>query len=146
MTKHRRPTIPDNERPYKVGYRKPDPKYAFTKNNRANPDGRPPMHKTNSQIVTQLFAETIEYEVNGKTKKMAWRDLALRKIRAKAGNGDIKAFEFLLRLQNDHGTDLSLQELEPAERRILESELKRASNDPEAFRALLRSIFGEPDE
>jgi hypothetical protein len=143
MTKHRPPSVPDAERDYPVGYRKPDKRHAFTKGNRANPKGRTRKHKTNSEIVLELLSESFELRVDGKVKKITGREAIFRVQLAKAMKGDTKAAEFLFRHLDDHGTGLDVQDLEAGDLDIVVQHLRQLGADPKAIQNLIGPTFGD---
>lgn len=146
MTRHRPPKIPDAERSYGVGYRKPPREHAFKKGERANPFGRPSKHQSNGDIVQELLSQTLNLRIDGKAVRLTGREALFRAQFVKAVKGDRNAADFLLRHLDDAAKSLDMSELEAADRAIVASYLEQLGTDPKAVARSIRQARREGDD
>lgn len=132
MTRHRPPTIPDEERTYPVGYRKPPMEHVFTKGTRANPSGRPKKARSNSEIIQELLSKPLKLRIGGKSVTISGREALLHAQLVKGINGVLKATEFLVRHSEDSNSTLDLQNLQAEDHAIIASFLEQLAADPKS--------------
>lgn len=87
-----------SDRDYEVGYRRPPRHRRFKKGESGNRRGRPKGVKNTSSIVDEVLSAKLEYRENGKVRMASGRKIILLRTFEKATKGDLKAAEFLLRL------------------------------------------------
>lgn len=118
MTKHRTPRIPPEERPYRVGYGKPDPAAGFKKGQVANPKGRPRKKGLRDEL-DEILSRKMTTPSGG---KISIFQAIIQAQAANAIKGDTKAAAFLLR-QRDHlpadGSGKTSSTLDEDDRRFL---------------------------
>lgn len=84
---------------FKVGYKKPPPQHQFKKGQSGNPGGRPRGSKSTSDIVIDNLDKRLPIRFNGREIMTTVYDAIIKAQEKKALEGDIKAAKFLTDLR-----------------------------------------------
>jgi hypothetical protein len=84
---------------FKVGYKKPPPQHQFKKGQSGNPGGRPRGSKSSGDIVIENLDKRLPIRFNGHEIKTTAFDAMIKAQVKKALEGDIKATKFLTDLR-----------------------------------------------
>ncbi len=122
-----------------VGYKKPPRHKQFKKGQSGNAKGRPPGTRNFGSDVRDELAELVNVREDGSVTRVSSQRAALKKLRAKALNGDQGALDRLLALAERHGIDDAADEAEHAlsqsDEQIIERFKERVIQEHEAMKA-----------
>ncbi|MEM6900956.1 MAG: DUF5681 domain-containing protein [Pseudomonadota bacterium] len=130
MTVRYRPRTPCHEADdYQVGYKKPPIRSQFKKGQSGNPNGRPKKSRNANKLAHDLLNEEMQFTENGEQRTASKREVTLRTQSAKAVQGDHRATDRLLAMDEAHqskkakpeGGVQSFEELHAADLEILEA-------------------------
>jgi Family of unknown function (DUF5681) len=88
---------PDDQRDYKVGYRKPPSHTRFVKGQSGNPRGRAPGAKNMKTLLTKALNELVVVTDNGGRRKVSKREAIITQLVNRSAKADFKAILDLLR-------------------------------------------------
>ncbi|GAA0399292.1 hypothetical protein GCM10009093_27290 [Brevundimonas terrae] len=86
---------------YPVGFGRPPKAHQFTKGHSGNPKGRPKGSRNISTLLREELDRKVSVTVDGLTKTMSKRQVAVRQQVDKAVKGCPKAFHTLLKIEAD---------------------------------------------
>ena len=112
---------------YEVGYKKPPKGSQFKKGQSGNPNGRPKKSRNANMLAHELLNEEMQFTENGELQSASKREVTLRTQTAKAVQGDHRATDRLLAMdeayqvkESKSESDVqSLEELHAADLEIL---------------------------
>lgn len=112
---------------YKVGYGKPPLGSRFKKGQSGNPRGKQKGTRSLEVELAEELTEKVRVTENGKLKTYSKGRLILKSLVAKAIKGDVRAALAAIKLQLDRPeqVDLNADELNEADRAILDDFLRR---------------------
>ena len=123
-----------------VGYKKPPRHSQFKKGMSGNAKGRPRGTRNFQTDLRDELAELVNVREDGSVTRVSSQRAALKKLRAKALNGDQRALEKLLALAERHGIDDAADEAEHAlsqsDQQIIERFKERAIQEHDAVVAV----------
>jgi len=90
--------MPDDEKPYRVGYKRPPLHTRFKKGQSANPRGRPRGSKNLSTLLDDALNEPVVITENGKSRRITKRQLGVRQLANKFAMAEAQVTKFLLGL------------------------------------------------
>jgi hypothetical protein len=88
----------DDERPYEVGYGKPPVEHRFKPGKSGNPRGRDKGLKNLRTILEQEGAARVKVVEGGRSRSMSKLEATVKRLHARALNGDMRAIERVLDL------------------------------------------------
>lgn len=91
-----------SEDDYEVGYKKPPKQTQFKPGQSGNPKGRPKGSRSMSKIVEDLLSKNVSVRVNGKERKMPFREAFIHRLAARVMDGSPKDMIALLKAINEH--------------------------------------------
>ncbi len=101
MGKHRSPQLPDDDRLYEVGYRKPPEHSRFQHGNQGNRKGRKPKAKKSvTENTDDILTRRVKLRQDGKMVWMTYQELILLKHANKAVQGDVRSAQLLFKLKS----------------------------------------------
>ena len=122
-----------------VGYKKPPQHSQFKKGQSGNAKGRPRGTRNFQSDLRDELAEPVNVREDGSVSRGSSQRAALKKLRAKALNGNLRALEKLLALAERHGIDDAADEAEHAlsqsDQQIVDRHNLRVIQEYEANRA-----------
>jgi len=114
---------------YVVGYGRPPKATQFAVGNNANPAGRPRGIRTLRAMLEDIMRQKVAVTENGKTRRIAVLEVALRRLANDAMRGDPKAFKLFLmlieRYSDSPETAIRLGDLLAEDRAILAQYLQK---------------------
>ncbi len=124
---------------YVVGFGKPPRHRQFKKGQSGNAKGRPRGTRNFASDLRDELGEPVKVRINGSVITVSSQRAALKKLRAKALNGDQRALDRLLTLAERHGIDDAADEAEHAlsqsDEQIIERFKERVIQEHEAMKA-----------
>jgi len=96
---------PDDQRDYKVGYRKPPSHTRFVKGQSGNPRGRAPGAKNMKTLLTKALNELVVVTDNGGRRKVSKREAIITQLVNRSAKADFKAIQILLGMIRDIESD-----------------------------------------
>lgn len=125
MGKHRKPTTPSEQRSYDVGYGKPPVATQFQPGHPPLSKGRPrKLAKTLGEELAEILSRKVELTRGDRKTPVTMRQVILETLALKAAKGDIRAADFIVkldsRLAEDPSASLTADELSAEDRKILE--------------------------
>lgn len=107
------------DKPYKVGYKRPPTSGQFKKGHSGNPKGRPKARKSLDVIVEDVLLKKVVIREGGKTKKVSLIDALVRRVMGDGLKGDPRATDQIIKLlmgrralQGDDGSGFGSDDLD----------------------------------
>jgi hypothetical protein len=104
---------PDDQRDYKVGYRKPPSHTRFVKGQSGNPRGRAPGAKNMKTLLTKALNELVVVTDNGGRRKVSKREAIITQLVNRSAKADFKAIQILLGMIRDIESDTDPHSSDP---------------------------------
>ena len=104
---------PDDQRDYKVGYRKPPSHTRFVKGQSGNPRGRAPGAKNMRTLLTKALNELVVVTDNGGRRKVSKREAIITQLVNRSAKADFKAIQILLGMIRDIESDTDPHSSDP---------------------------------
>jgi hypothetical protein len=104
---------PDDQRDYKVGYRKPPSHTRFVKGQSGNPRGRAPGAKNMKTLLTKALNELVVVTDNGGRRKVSKREAIITQLVNRSAKADFKAIQILLGMIRDNESDTDPHSSDP---------------------------------
>ena len=104
---------PDDQRDYKVGYRKPPSHTRFVKGQSGNPRGRAPGAKNMKTLLSKVLNELVVVTDNGGRRKVSKREAIITQLVNRSAKADFKAIQILLGMIRDIESDTDPHSSDP---------------------------------
>jgi Family of unknown function (DUF5681) len=107
------------DKPYKVGYKRPPMSGQFKKGQSGNPKGRPKARKSLNVIVEDVLSKKVVIREGGKTKKVTQLEALIRRVVVAGLKGDHRATDQVIKMlrgvqepQGDDGSGFGSDDLD----------------------------------
>lgn len=87
---------------YEIGYKKPPRANRFKAGKSGNPKGRPKRYQSMKDDLIEELQETVTITENGKTRKLSKQRIMIKRVMAKALNGDLHNARLLVNMLQKH--------------------------------------------
>jgi hypothetical protein len=94
------PNADQNDRDYRVGRCKPPIHSRFRKGQSGNPKGRPPGSRDTATLLGEELDAVVSVTEYGGRKKLTKRAVMVKQLVNKAGSGNLRACEIVLKMEN----------------------------------------------